>query len=181
MKNFELSLKNKLKEVMVYADDTTFLINGILEILEDFAKTKMTEKLTNGKKQKLLSGERAGGKAPFGYCWHGSKGRKFVSPDHDTAYIVQQIFNQYLKLGSVQCVTHWLKGNGITTQRGKPFSNMSIRTILTNRYYIGELLWNGKQFSANHEAIISKDMFAKVQAILAYNRKSNKIKNQQEA
>ncbi|MFD2168697.1 recombinase family protein [Tumebacillus lipolyticus] len=90
-----------------------------------------------------------------------------------TAHIVKEIFKQYLELGSIGKVKKYLIEQGYKMNRGKEFTDMSIRNILKNEFYIGKVTWNELEVSGQHEAIINKITFGKVQSKLERQNKRN--------
>jgi site-specific DNA recombinase len=67
--------------------------------------------------------------------------------------------------------------DGMIYKNGKNFYTSKIETILKNEFYTGVFEWRGKKYeNASHEAIVSKELFQKVQSILKnpYKNKSRK-------
>lgn len=94
---------------------------------------------------------------------------------------VRQLFGKYLELQSVNDLTLWAEGNGIraktwTTAKGvqrggKPITPNSMHKILRDRIYIGmiENKVSNNVAHGEHEAIVSPDVFQRVQDALVAN------------
>jgi len=156
-------------------DPTAFLINTMLGALDTFDKMNTVNKMTAGKDRKVQEGERGSGNTPIGYMWTVADKKKVVVVDSDAMALVKIIFSKYLELQSVNAVAKWMTSKGHLTQRGKVFTAPSIKVILGNRFYIGELIWNGINYPANHEPIVSKVVFGKVTAMLERNKHNKKM------
>ncbi|GIX11800.1 recombinase family protein [Elioraea sp.] len=106
-----------------------------------------------------------GGFVPLGYD---VKDRKLVVNEAEAA-LVRRIFERFIHLGSVTLVVRELQAEGRLTKRGKPFDKGIVYKLINNRVYVGEAVHKGMSYPGEHEAIIDRDTFDKVQAILASN------------
>lgn len=96
------------------------------------------------------------------------------------AKIVREVFDLYLKEKSYLSVAKILNEKAYLTKQytsksgktcgGIKFKNTNIQLILKNVLYIGKVKYNGELYKGEHEAIISEDVFDKVQEIIANNR-----------
>lgn len=120
----------------------------------------------------------------FGYDWDAET--KTMLINEEEAKWVRYIYEQYLAGKSIKALAVEMKENGVCGKRGDPLSRSTIRKVLTSEHYVGDLLLQ-KYFAANvhdirrnkgeveqilitddHEAIISRDDFAKVQERISY-------------
>jgi len=106
-----------------------------------------------------------GGHPPIGYD---VKDRKLVVNEAE-AGLVRSIFERFLCLGSVTLVVRDLQAEGKLTKRGKPFDKGVVYKLLNNSVYAGEAVHKGTSYPGEHEAIVDRDTFVKVQTILATN------------
>lgn len=123
-----------------------------------------------------------GGIIPFGYD---VKDRALVVNPEDAAK-VRSLFERYLKLGCVDQLKDELDTQGFKTKvrisragnrsGGTPLSRGAIYHQLRNRIYLGEIHHAGKFYPGQHEAIIPKELWDKVQAKLDTNRQLNQTK-----
>ncbi len=109
---------------------------------------------------KIRKGEVVSGKVPLGYD---IKDKHLVP--NEKAEIVKEIFQYYLETGSMRATVRHLENHFSMTR-----DYQSVRQMLTNRKYIGELRDN-KNFC---EPIIDRDVFERVQLQLSKNIRMNK-------
>ena len=120
-----------------------------------------------------------GGTAPIGYQ---GKERTLVSVP-DEAKLIQQIYERYLELGSIRLLKAELDQQGIyspirlrlsgNVYGGKPFSRGNLQRILTSRIYLGEMIHHDKSYPGQHPAIISNELWEKVNQLISSNRQSH--------
>ena len=115
-----------------------------------------------------------GGLPPLGYDLHDKK----LVVNRAEAEQVRRLFEAYLRLGSTGSLTRWAKENGIATKGrlhpdgqvrsgNRPFSRGNLHALLKYRTYIGEVTHKGAFYAGEHEALLSRDLWDKVQAKLA--------------
>lgn len=151
-------------------DPNEFLINSIMEILDQYDRMNTNLKLAKGRRTKVkTTGQKGCGVAPIGYKWNYDDDKPVIEIDNDTVHIVKEIFAKYLELKSIGKVQKYLKEKGYTTQRGKDFSAQAINNILTNDFYKGIVTHGNIKKEGSHEPIINKIVFGKVQSLLAKN------------
>jgi DNA invertase Pin-like site-specific DNA recombinase len=91
------------------ADPNDFLINGMMELLDQYVRMSITLKLAKGRRTKAKSGDKSCGNAPMGYKWNNAK----IEIDQDTASTVELIFKKYMELeslGKVNLTIHSKEG-----------------------------------------------------------------------
>ena len=113
-----------------------------------------------------------GGVPPLGYAPDGRSLR--VVDEH--AAVVRHVFERYLALGCVRLLELELKEQGIrvpvrTTQTGKSigggwFSRGLLHVMLRRVTYDGQIAHCDKVYAGNHPAIIARETFERVQAML---------------
>jgi site-specific DNA recombinase len=117
-----------------------------------------------------------GGVVPYGYR---VENRKLLIVE-DEAEIIRLIFDLYLAHGSVRTVQHELRQRGLFSRErtsssgrksgGIPFTNGPISHILRNRHYIGEINHKDQSYKGEHEAVLDRDLFERVQTRLGSQR-----------
>ena len=100
------------------------------------------------------------------------------------AETVRMIFRHYLELGSVRLLKAELAEKGIVSKTrinpsgrrtgGKSLSRGSLYQILQNRLYIGKAVHKGKAYPGEHEGIMDRDLWDRVQTSLAQNAERRK-------
>jgi hypothetical protein len=116
-----------------------------------------------------------GGTPPLGYD---VRDRKLVVNETE-AELVRLIFKRFLRVGSVTKLAQELRRGGHTTKSwttqdgrhraGKPIDKGALYKVLNNRVYLGDAVHKGTPHPGEHEAIIDRATWDKVQAILAEN------------
>lgn len=128
-----------------------------------------------------------GGNIPLGY----DLGERKLLVNEGEAEQVRMMFARYLKLKSVPKLTTELNREGfktkcITSRKGKvrggaSFSCGTLYHILQNPIYLGQIAHKGKTHKGEHEAIIERELFDKVQNIIASQRVKRSAKKARSA
>jgi site-specific DNA recombinase len=149
-----------------------------LNVLLSFAQFER-EVIGERVRDKIAASKRrglwVGGPVPLGYA---TEGKKLVVVLVE-AKIVRTIFALYLEVASVAVLAEVLELKGIRTKvrplsngearGGIPFGIGALAHLLRNRFYIGEIDYRGEIHAGEHEAILDRPLFDKVQAKLKKN------------
>lgn len=146
-------------------DPNEYLIISMMELLDVYDRMSISLKLARGRTVKAKNGDKPAGVCPFGYQYSADKKR--VEINQEEAAVVKMMFTEGQKGRSLNQIATFLNDQGIVSRRGKHWSSGSIQMILRNPFYTGVLQHQGKQIKGNHEPIISKIQFGKVQSQLA--------------
>ncbi|WP_047154580.1 recombinase family protein [Aneurinibacillus tyrosinisolvens] len=149
-------------------DPNDFLINGMMELLDQYERMSISMKLSKGRRTKAKGGNKACGNAPLGYKW---SDKAKITVDSHTAVIVELIFKKYLELGSIGKLKKYLDCTEYRTRRGNKFTKQSLVDILKNDFYKGVLRHSDLILEGNHIPLVNKIVFGKVQALLRRNRR----------
>lgn len=103
-----------------------------------------------------------GGSIPLGYKLENKK----LIPNETETQLVRLIYEQYLKLGSINDTVHWLNQNGYRTRRGYTFGHTSVETILKNPIYIGKVRHKDKIYTGIQPPIVDRTIWYQVSHIL---------------
>lgn len=106
-----------------------------------------------------------GGAVPLGYK---VVERKLLVEPRE-APIVRRIFERFVQVGSNVDIVRELQADGIAGRKGKPLDKAYIARVLRNRVYLGEAMHKGESNPGEHEAIIERPLWDKVEKILAVN------------
>lgn len=149
----------------LYATDPNDrLIAGMLELLDEWERASIALKLARGRTVKAKGGDKPAGICPFGYEY--AEDKKSVIANQDEAQIVKLMFSEAQKGRTLTEITNGLNAKGHVTRRGNAWTKGSVRAILRNRFYLGELQHQGKTIKGSHESLVSKIQFGKVAAQL---------------
>lgn len=154
---------------------TTSMGRLTLNVLLSFAQFEREvtgERIRDKIHQSKQLGMWMGGIAPLGYR---SKGRT-LEIDAGEAATVRLIFNRYLELKSVHRLVQDLGARGVvsklrTTKDGRttggvPFTRGPLFHLLRSRTYLGEVPHKDTSYPGQHPAIIDREKFDQVQALL---------------
>lgn len=150
-------------------DPNDFLINGMMELLDQYERMSISLKLAKGRRTKAKAGCKACGVAPLGYVW--DKNLSKIVVDEEKALIVREIFMLALKDKSLQKIADEINSKRLTNAKGNKFTKQSV--ILKNKFYIGFVIHNDIEINGEHEALVNKITFGKIQSILKSRRKNN--------
>jgi DNA invertase Pin-like site-specific DNA recombinase len=114
-----------------------------------------------------------GGPVPLGYR---VENRKLVV-DEARAATVRRVFEGFAELGSATRLLPLLRAEGLVTRTGRPFDKGAVYKLLINRTYIGEAVHKGKSYPGEHAAIIPRDLWDRVHAILAESPRARAARN----
>lgn len=185
MLNFVLELqKSDIKFISISQSEintTTpsgMLFFQIFTVLADYERKQISMRVKSNKWARVKAGIWQGGNVPIGY----KKIGKEIVIDEDTKEDVIGIFNTYLATKSLK-ETAKILGRNIS----------SIKWILQNEFYIGNLMYGRKQndintgivkvnkeikiFKGNHPALIDEDIFREVQQQMLFKQRYTRIED----
>ena len=160
----------------------------MMALIGEFERGTIAQNVKMGMIAKAKSGNWCGGRVlgydlvPNNSPEEEKKGKNKLEINEKEAEIVRFIFNEYSKGKGYKAITNKMNKLGYKTKKGNNFSVGSIRDILTNPVYIGEIRYNVRQnwsekrrrninpnpirVKGKHEAIIDRELWDKVQLIL---------------
>jgi len=144
---------------------TTSMGRLILHILLSFAQFErevIGERIRDKVAASRKKGIWMGGPVPFGYS---AENRKLVIRE-DEAGVVRMVFERFLKVGSATIVAQQLNAAGIMSRKGKAFDKGVLYKMLGNRVYLGEAVHKGASYPGEHKAIVGRELWDDVHAIL---------------
>ncbi len=125
------------------------LMLGILSAFAQLERENIRERTSMGMKERIKMGYwMGGGRVPFGYDYDKKKG--ILVPNED-AEKVKKVYALYLEGYSP---------NSIARLLGLKYERMA-RQILQRKTYAGYIVYNGEEYPAKHEAIISLETYEK--------------------
>lgn len=155
--NFILNQNTKAHESLVW---------DMKVAMARFYTNNLSEEVKKGQAQKIREGGYPS-RALLGYRTIGDKGRKTHVINNEVAPFIRKLFELYANgLHSIKTVTDFLYNQGLRNFSGKKVHKSMIANILGNPFYYGAIPWKGVVTLGNHEPIISKDLYDRVQVIL---------------
>ena len=136
-------------------------LNMLLSFAQ-FEREVTAERIRDKVRASRMKGMWMGGCPPLGYE---VKDRKLVENPSDAAH-VRWVFARFIEIGSGTLLARELAERGVTTSRGYRIDKKFIYRMLNNRVYIGDAVHKGTSYPGEHAAIIDRDVWDKVHAIL---------------
>lgn len=147
---------------------TTSMGRLMLNVLLSFAQFErevIGERIRDKFAASRKKGMWMGGYPPLGYD---IKDRKLVVNEAE-AEIVRRIFEQFCEIRSATHLARQFVAEGALTKTKRLFDKGMLYRVLHNRVYLGEAVHKGTSYPGMHKALIDKDLWDKVHAILAEN------------
>jgi len=123
-------------------DPSQFLINGMMELLDQYQRLEIALKLKRGKMNKARQGGFAGGQRPLGYKHIKVDNKPDLVIDQaeaDTVLMVKRLRRRGLSMGAI---ADRLNKDRIPTKRGGQWHASTIQYILNNKLYKGHCQYN---------------------------------------
>jgi DNA invertase Pin-like site-specific DNA recombinase len=170
------------------------LMEGMIEVIDEFYSALLAQETLRGMIENARKGYRNGGYSIYGYknvrIFDDKQNPKTKYEINETeAKVVKLIFDLYAKGNGLKNIAMYLNKNEYKPRSGNIWSKNTIANILKNEVYIGWIVFNkrdkktyGKQFKPKeewiiikntHEAIISEELFNKVQKLIEERQPKN--------
>ncbi len=114
-----------------------------------------------------------GGPVPLGYR---VEKRKLVV-DEAGAATVRRVFEGFAEIGSATKLLPVLHAEGLLTKTGRPFDKGAVYKLLVNRTFLGQAVHKGTSYPGEHAAIIPRELWDRVHAILQESPRARGAKN----
>ena len=130
----------------------------------------LSEEVRKGKKEKIEQGLYPGA-TQLGYKsieTVGSK-RKIQVVNTDVSPFISKTFEQFATgKYSIETITKRMNDDGMRNRKGRKMTKSRMHELLRNPFYYGAFRWNNLVYqNAKHEAIITKELFDRVQQMLS--------------
>lgn len=118
-------------------DDTPSgkLLEGILEVLNQYFSDNLSVEVKKGKKENVLTGKHAGGALPYGI--YKEEETTLFKINEKQGAAVRLIFDLYIKGFGGRRIATQLQEKGYVPAKGKTWTAGTVRQILDNEAYIG--------------------------------------------
>ena len=154
---------------VISAGPEGIILESVLEGYAEYYSADLSEKVVRGMTENALKGIYNGGTIPFGYMIDETR---HYQPDPLLAPYVEQTFQKYADGATMTDLRDWLKAHNIKNSMGGEMSYNTIQRMLSNRRYIGELRLRDVVQPNAIPALVSEELFNKVQEKLAKNKKA---------
>ena len=160
--------KNIIKEIRTYEathlpNESAFIMAMQFGMANQFSRD-LSVNVKRGNRAKLEKGGWPN-HPPFGYL--NDKANKTIIIDESRSKYTVKAFELYATGShSFQEISDILYSEGLRTNSGKKVYRATIHRIVTNPFYCGLMLRDGKYYPGNHQPLISKDLFDQAQQVL---------------
>lgn len=135
---------------------------GILAVFAQLEREQIKERMSLGKQGRAKSGKwRGGGKMPIGYEYDG--GLRVVPFE---ALQVREAYERYARGETTGEIARAFEEKGYRHRFGQ-WERRRVIAVLTNPLYCGEVSFRGQVYQGEHEPIVSRELFDRVQAVRA--------------
>ena len=146
-------------------DKMSVLIEAMIEAMDEYYSINLSEEVKRGMTEKASRGGLVTC-PPFGY--KAVNGEAVIEPEN--ARIVKWLFEEYAEGKSVSKLTEAVNLElGLKIRSGTMIGNKTIARILKNPFYAGIVIWGDITAQGQHEPVITKELFDKVQERLKNN------------
>ena len=141
-------------------------LHGIKVLMAKNYIDNLSEEVRKGMREKAEQGHWPT-VAKVGYVNNRETHRIDVDPQRGP--LVAQLFEWYARGDlSLKAVTVKAFQAGLTHPRsGRKMTKSEIQRILHDSIYYGDFVWNGKRYQGQHEPLITKELFGKVQHVFS--------------
>lgn len=155
------------------------LKNNILISVSDFERRNTAKKTRIKMRQQAMRGYWNGGMVPYGYAY--DKNTQALQLHPRDAPVVRKIFEQAAQLVSLTDIANALNAEGLRTKErvmqrrdgtsetwgGRIFRSDGLRLIIRNPLYRGSVKFEGQEYAAKHEALVSSEIWDRANAATA--------------
>lgn len=123
-------------------DPSQFLINGMMELLDQYQRLDIALRLKRGRMNKAKNGGFAGGQRALGYKHIIVDNKPDITIDKKEAKTVSMIRNLRRRGLSMKAIADHLNDNQVPTKRGGNWYASTVQYILNNKLYKGLFEYN---------------------------------------
>ena len=151
----------------INGDPDSLLLEAILEADAERYSRVLSANVRRGMHESALKCQSTGGTIPLGYKVGPDK--TFVIDD-EFEPVARTAFERYANGDTIKNIVNDLNNSGRRNKKGKPFTEKSFQTMFKNRKYIGEYKYMDTVIEDGMPAIISKELFERVQIRMEKNK-----------
>lgn len=159
------------------------LIERIIEWMDEYYSIRLSDEVMRGMTEKAMRGGYQSA-PPFGYIQTGHNNPPAIHPEQAT--VVRRIFASFSEGKTCYQIARSLNELGVTTANGNPFETRTVKYIIENPFYCGNIRWNytrrGQKLKSpeewilapgRHEPLVSKEEWENAQKRIAALRQSS--------
>jgi len=136
--------------------------SSLFAAIGKFEKRQTGQRVKQARKGRARAGDMPGGTAPYGYAWRDK--RLVIVPGQ--AKVVKRIYDAYLAGEGQRAIVRALNDDNVPTAKAIGIWQQSaVSRILGSVTYSGRIEFGGEVMPANHEAIVSVEVWERAHAI----------------
>jgi site-specific DNA recombinase len=174
MMDFLRSWNKEFNSMQESFDTTTAIGRFVMDTIQRIAQLEseqIGERVKVGMAQKAKEGKgHLGSPEPYGY--HYIDGELVIAEDE--AMAVEKMFKMAASISSLNQICDILDLKGIKTKNGGSWQRGTVHGILTNRMYLGKMIWDNIEKDAPDLKVIEPELFFEVQELIASRIKSKR-------
>lgn len=137
---------------------------GILSVFAELERERIKERMADGKEGRAKEGKyKGGGNIPIGFDYDQGTG-KLLENEYESMQ-VREVFELFNKRTPIYSIMQIMNEKGYRTKYGE-WKEQTIRFMIPNRVYIGEIKHKDNWYEGLHEGIIPIATFEKAQMIM---------------
>lgn len=163
----------------------SIMMESMLEGMAEYYSANLRREVFKGMRSNASKGRLTGGNPPFGYDVLPDK--TLIINEHN-AEAVRKMFEMRSQEKSYDAICKWINDRGYVTWTGKPMTRATIRSILKNEKYKGDMVYNktsrstfrmGGYFNDPTEYIIHKGVIPAIVSEELWNKVNKMFKKQE--
>ncbi len=147
------------------SSDSDFFNREIQGVMNKHFSRELSSKVKRGMRAKAEKGWFPSNNPPLGYSTQKQKKQSIVivDPNERNVRQVQREFELRAKGYSYGQIAETIISEGFTKVRG--YNGSTVQARITNIFYRGHFIWEGKEYSGNHPLIVSETILKRVDRI----------------
>ena len=152
------------------------MMMNLLMTFAQFEREIVAERVRDKAIETRRKGLWPGGTVPYGYMVRD----KHLYPDPETKDSVRRIFELFASLGKMKETIRTLNAEGIMRfpKKGIKWQTHTLYVCLRSPVYVGRIPYREESYPGQHEALVDKELWDKVQALLAERARKEKLRRQ---
>lgn len=149
---------------------------NILLSFAQFEREVIGERVRDKIAASKARGMYMGGAVILGYD---VRDRKLVVNEAE-AKTVLRVFEGFLSIGSATKLVNVLRDEGLVTKTGRAFDKSSVYRLLNSATVVGDVEHKGEIYPGEHDAIVPRDVWDRVQAVLKVSPRARANENRRQ-
>ena len=167
----------RLASVVENIEDTVSgqLVENIMASIAQFYSANLSEEVKKGMRQKVLNGGW-NHRPPRGYVLVQKGGHNVIDVHPTDGPLMRRAFELYATgWYSIKGLGKRLAQEGLRSRSDGPVPQSHLRRLLTSTFYAGQVHWHDLARPGAHPALVSEELFEKVQAVLRGHSRDRRI------